>query len=87
MNILHVDDKYKIIKVGKITKHVSKAKGKVYIRGKIYLPDNKFMGKKYKLIELEKILSEEEFRGIIHKRSGYLPKFSLKFGHYRFYRR
>ena len=51
MNILHVDDKYKIIKVGKITKHVSKAKGKVYIRGKIYLPDNKFMGKKYKLIE------------------------------------
>jgi len=38
------------------------------------MTDNKQLYK-YKLIELEKILSEEEFRGIIHKRSGYLVIF------------
>ena len=76
MNELYVDDKYQIIKKGKITKHVTKAKGKTYTRGKIYLPNNKFIGKKYNLIELDKILPDLENKGVIRKRSGYLIVFN-----------
>ena len=70
MNVLHIDNNYLITKFGKIIKHDTKAKGKIYRKGKIYLKNDKFVGKKYYLIELDKIISQFKGKDIEHK--GYL---------------
>jgi len=40
-----------IVKAGKISKHTSTTKGKKYSRGKIYLPDDSFTGRRYQLMK------------------------------------
>ena len=68
MNVLQVDKDYNVVKIGKVSKHTTKAKGRTYNRGKIYLPDAKFIDKTYFMVELDEIISSPE----LPKRKGYL---------------
>ena len=68
MNVLHLNKDYPTIKMGKVSRHMSKAKGKVYYRGKVYFPDSKFIDKKYLMIEFDQITSSNN----IPSKPGYL---------------
>jgi hypothetical protein len=68
MNVLQVDKDYNVVKIGKVSKHTTKAKGRIYNRGKIYLPDAKFIDKTYFMVELDEIISGPG----LPKRKGYL---------------
>ena len=60
-----------IVKTGKISKHTSTTKGKKYHRGKIYLPDDSFTGKRYQLMKVDQIDYETVY-GNHKKGTGYL---------------
>jgi len=68
MNILQIDRDYNVIKIGKVSKHTTKANSRTYKRGKIYLPDAKFIDKNYFMVELDEIISSPG----LPKRKGYL---------------
>jgi len=53
----------KLLKAGKISKHITKSKGKVYLRSKMYLKDL-FIGKNYELYDLGEVEIEEMFGNI-----------------------
>ena len=58
-------------KIGKVSTHSTTSKGKNYVRGKIYLPNSKFTGKEYRLLEVKGI-EYTDFMGEKHKGKGYV---------------
>lgn len=66
-------DGWLTVKTGKISKHTSTIKGKKYSRGKIYLPDDSFTGRQYRLIDIGiKRMSYEAIDGSRLKGIGYI---------------
>ena len=50
-----------LLKVGKVSKHSAKARGKTYDKGKIYLSSDVFTDKNYDLYDTGEISIEEVF--------------------------
>ena len=44
-----------IVKTGKVSKHTSTTRDKKYARGKVYLPDDSFTGRRYQLMKIDRI--------------------------------
>ncbi len=68
-----------LLKVGKVSKHSTKTRGKIYNKGKVYLSNNFFTNKDYELYDLGDLSIEEVFSKI--KRRGVLlffPEHSRK---------
>ena|SRR3989344_6177924 len=53
-----------LLKVGKVSKHSTKTRGKIYDKGKVYLSDNAFTDKNYELYDLGDLSIEEVFSTI-----------------------
>ncbi len=53
-----------LLKVGKVSKHSTKTRGKIYDKGKVYLSDNAFTNKDYELYDLGELSIEEVFAKI-----------------------
>ena len=55
-----------LLKVGSILKHVTKASGKLYIKAKLYLSGDSYVGKNYELYDVGEVVIKEmmgEVRG------------------------
>ena len=55
-----------LLKVGNILKHVTKASGKLYIKAKLYLSGDSYVGKNYELYDVGEVVIKEmmgEVRG------------------------
>jgi len=53
-----------LLKLGKVSKHSTKTRGKIYAKGKVYLSDNTFTNKNYELYDLGDLSIEEVFSTI-----------------------
>ena len=53
-----------LLKIGKVSKHSTKTRGKIYDKGKVYLSDNIFTNKKYELYDIGTLTIEEVFSTI-----------------------
>ena len=53
-----------LLKTGKVSKHSTKTRGKIYYKGKVYLSDNSFTNKDYELYEVGDLSIEEVFSTI-----------------------
>ena len=50
-----------LLKVGKVSRHSTKTRGKIYVKGKVYFSGNVFTDKDYELYDLRDISREEVF--------------------------
>ena len=50
-----------LLKVGRVSKHSTKSRGKIYDKGKVYLSDKVFTNKDYELYDLDDLSIEEVF--------------------------
>ena len=50
-----------LLKVGKVSKHSSKTRGKIYAKGKVYLSDSALTNKDYELYDIGDLSIEEVF--------------------------
>ncbi|HDL02391.1 MAG TPA: hypothetical protein ENH20_00990 [Candidatus Pacearchaeota archaeon] len=48
-----------LLKVGSILKHVTKASGKLYIKAKLYLSGDSYVGKNYELYDVGEVVIKE----------------------------
>ncbi len=69
MNSRHIMKSFKhyeleLLKSGKVSKHSTKTRGKIYDKGKVYLSDNTFTNKDYELYDLGDLSIEEVFSTI-----------------------
>ena len=53
-----------LLKLGKVSKHSTKTRGKTYEKGKIYLSDSSFINKDYELYDVRELSIEEVFSTI-----------------------
>jgi len=53
-----------LLKLGKVSKHSTKTRGKTYDKGKVYLSNNVFTDKDYELYDLGDLSIEEVFSTI-----------------------
>ena len=53
-----------LLKVGKVSKHSTKTRGKINDKGKVYLSDNTFTDRDYELYDIGDLFIEEVFSTI-----------------------
>ena len=53
-----------LLKIGKVSKHSTKTRGKIYDKGKVYLSDNILINKDYELYDIGELCIEEVFSTI-----------------------
>ena len=69
MNLKYIMKSFKhyeleLLKLGKVSKHSTKTRGKIYDKGKVYLSNNAFTDKGYELYDLGDLSIEEVFSTI-----------------------
>ena len=53
-----------LLKIGKVSKHSTKTRGKIYDKGKVYLSDSILINKDYELYDMGELCIEEVFSTI-----------------------
>ena len=53
-----------LLKIGRVSKHSTRARGKIYEKGKVYLSNRDFIDKNYELYDIGELSIEEVFSTI-----------------------